>query len=101
MSIQRFETGPRMSQVVVHGNTVYLAGVVASNAATAAPYHLRIPSSPMDGGRLGGHRKAIKRRPSHQNLVRPRQRVEIGSRIDLQQGFDMPVANVVDPAVQP
>ena len=33
MTIQRFETGPRMSQVVVHGNTVYLAGVVASNAA--------------------------------------------------------------------
>ena len=33
MSVQRFETGPRMSQVVVHGNTVYLAGVVASNAA--------------------------------------------------------------------
>ena len=32
MSIQRFETGPRMSQVVVNGNTVYLAGVVASNA---------------------------------------------------------------------
>ena len=26
MTIQRFETGPRMSQVVVHGNTVYLAG---------------------------------------------------------------------------
>jgi enamine deaminase RidA (YjgF/YER057c/UK114 family) len=33
MSIQRFETGPRMSQVVVHGNTVYLAGVVAHKAA--------------------------------------------------------------------
>ena len=33
MSIQRFETGPRMSQVVVHGDTVYLAGIVASNAA--------------------------------------------------------------------
>ena len=32
MSIQRFETGPRMSQVVVHGNTVYLAGVVANKA---------------------------------------------------------------------
>ena len=31
MTIQRFETGPRMSQVVVHGNTVYLAGVVARN----------------------------------------------------------------------
>ena len=33
MSIQRFETGPRMSQVVVNGNTVYLAGVVANKAA--------------------------------------------------------------------
>ena len=32
MTIQRFETGPRMSQVVVHGNTVYLAGVVANKA---------------------------------------------------------------------
>ena len=33
MTIQRFDTGPRMSQVVVHGDTVYLAGVVAGNAA--------------------------------------------------------------------
>src|SRR4030081_95804 len=33
MSIQRFETGPRMSQVVVHGGPVYLAGVVANKAA--------------------------------------------------------------------
>src|ERR1700742_3664398 len=33
MSIQRFDTGPRMSQVVVHGDTVYLAGVVAKAAA--------------------------------------------------------------------
>ena len=29
MSVERHETGPRMSQVVIHGNTVYLAGVVA------------------------------------------------------------------------
>jgi enamine deaminase RidA (YjgF/YER057c/UK114 family) len=33
MSIQRFETGPRMSQVVVHGDTVYLAGIVANKTA--------------------------------------------------------------------
>ena len=33
MSVERHETGPRMSQVVVHGNTVYLAGVVAKNTA--------------------------------------------------------------------
>jgi enamine deaminase RidA (YjgF/YER057c/UK114 family) len=33
MTIQRFETGPRMSQVVIHGDTVYLAGVVANKAA--------------------------------------------------------------------
>ena len=32
MTIQRFETGPRMSQAVVHGDTVYLAGVVAKTA---------------------------------------------------------------------
>ena len=37
MSIQRFEVGPRMSQAVVHGDTVYLAGQVANNpAATVA-----------------------------------------------------------------
>ncbi|RCK34269.1 endoribonuclease [Thalassospira xiamenensis] len=28
MSIQRFHTGPRMSQAVVHGDTIYLAGQV-------------------------------------------------------------------------
>jgi enamine deaminase RidA (YjgF/YER057c/UK114 family) len=33
MTIQRFETEPRMSQVVVHGDTIYLAGVVARTAA--------------------------------------------------------------------
>ena len=33
MTIQRFDTGPRMSQVVVHGDTVYLAGIVANTAA--------------------------------------------------------------------
>jgi len=35
MSIQRIETGPRMSQAVVHGNTIYLAGQCAD--AGAAP----------------------------------------------------------------
>ena len=33
MTIQRIETGPRMSQVVIHGDTVYLAGVVAKTTA--------------------------------------------------------------------
>ena len=28
MDIKRIETGPRMSQAVVHGNTIYLAGQV-------------------------------------------------------------------------
>jgi len=32
MSIRRIEPGPRMSQAVIHGKTVYLAGVVASGA---------------------------------------------------------------------
>jgi enamine deaminase RidA (YjgF/YER057c/UK114 family) len=33
MAIERKEVGPRMSQVVIHGNTVYLAGVVAKEPA--------------------------------------------------------------------
>jgi enamine deaminase RidA (YjgF/YER057c/UK114 family) len=33
MSIKRYGVGPRMSMAVAHGNTVYLAGHVASDAA--------------------------------------------------------------------
>jgi len=33
MSIRRIGVGPRMSQAVVHGDTVYLAGQVAASAA--------------------------------------------------------------------
>jgi enamine deaminase RidA (YjgF/YER057c/UK114 family) len=29
MSIERKEIGPRMSQIVVHGDTIYLAGIVS------------------------------------------------------------------------
>ena len=32
MSIQRIGVGPRMSKAVVHGDTVYLAGIVTENA---------------------------------------------------------------------
>ncbi|MGO4831778.1 RidA family protein, partial [Rhizobiaceae sp. 2RAB30] len=30
MTIRRIEAGPRMSQAVIHGNTVYLAGQVGA-----------------------------------------------------------------------
>jgi enamine deaminase RidA (YjgF/YER057c/UK114 family) len=33
MAIERKEVGPRMSRVVVHGNTVYLAGLTADKSA--------------------------------------------------------------------
>jgi enamine deaminase RidA (YjgF/YER057c/UK114 family) len=33
MTIQRIKSGPRMSGAVVHGDTVYLAGQVANQAA--------------------------------------------------------------------
>ena len=33
MSIERIGVGPRMSQAVVHGDTVYVAGTVADKAA--------------------------------------------------------------------
>ena len=32
MTVQRFENGPRMSRVVVHGDTVYLAGLTAETS---------------------------------------------------------------------
>jgi len=32
MSIKRLHVGPRMSQVVIHGDTVYTAGIVADDA---------------------------------------------------------------------
>ncbi|MGI9351185.1 MAG: RidA family protein [Rhizobiaceae bacterium] len=35
MSIKRIDTGPRMSQAVVHGNTVYTAGQVAEGETVA------------------------------------------------------------------
>jgi len=31
MAIERHDIGPRMSKAVVHGNTVYLAGIVADD----------------------------------------------------------------------
>jgi enamine deaminase RidA (YjgF/YER057c/UK114 family) len=31
MAIERHEVGPRMSKCVVHGNTVYLSGIVAND----------------------------------------------------------------------
>ena len=36
MSIKRHGVGPRLSQAVVHGNTVYLAGMVASDPSADA-----------------------------------------------------------------
>ncbi|MEM9329693.1 MAG: RidA family protein [Pseudomonadota bacterium] len=35
MSISRIQTGARMSQAVIHGNTVYTAGQVAEGATVA------------------------------------------------------------------
>ena len=37
MTIKRIDVGPRMSKAVIHGDTVYLAGIVADdNSADAA-----------------------------------------------------------------
>jgi enamine deaminase RidA (YjgF/YER057c/UK114 family) len=33
MTIERIKVGPRMSQVVIHGDTVYLAGQVADDSS--------------------------------------------------------------------
>jgi enamine deaminase RidA (YjgF/YER057c/UK114 family) len=36
MSIRRIDVGPRMRQIVIHGNTVYLAGQVGEGEGVAA-----------------------------------------------------------------
>ena len=36
MSIRRIEPGPRMSQAVIHGNTVYLSGLVGEPSSDFA-----------------------------------------------------------------
>ena len=36
MTVRRIEVGPRMSQIVIHGNTVYLAGQVGSGDGVGA-----------------------------------------------------------------
>ena len=36
MTITRIETGPRMSEAVIHGDTVYLAGQVGAGDSVAA-----------------------------------------------------------------
>jgi hypothetical protein len=37
MKIERHETGPRMSKAVIHGDTVYLAGIVADRKVKVQP----------------------------------------------------------------
>lgn len=47
--ITRIKAGPRMSQAVVHGNTVYLAGQVASNRSADTAGQTREVLSAIDG----------------------------------------------------
>ncbi len=50
MSIERKEVGARMSQIVVHGDTVYLAGVVAhANKGKSVTEQTREILSTIDG----------------------------------------------------
>ena len=50
MKIDRMETGPRMSQIVVHGDTIYLAGVVArEQAGKSVPEQTREILGVIDG----------------------------------------------------
>ena len=39
MKIERHDTGPRMSKAVVHGDTVYLAGIVADSPKGKSTAH--------------------------------------------------------------
>jgi len=48
MSIRRIEVGPRMSQAVVHGNTVYLAGQVAADTSGDATAQTKVVLDQID-----------------------------------------------------
>jgi enamine deaminase RidA (YjgF/YER057c/UK114 family) len=49
MSIRRLHTGPRMSQAVINGNVVYLAGQVASDAKPSVAEQTRQVLASIDG----------------------------------------------------
>jgi enamine deaminase RidA (YjgF/YER057c/UK114 family) len=49
MAIKRFKAGPRMSQAVVHGNVVYLAGQVAENPVPSVGEQTRQILATIDG----------------------------------------------------
>ena len=54
MKVERKEGGARMSQIVVHGDTVYLAGIVANTERDGTTV------VSIDGGDGGGHRAAAR-----------------------------------------
>jgi len=49
MSIKRLHVGPRLSQVAIHGNTVYTAGIVAGDATVDAAGQTRQILASIDG----------------------------------------------------
>ncbi len=49
MGVERKETGPRMSRVVVHGDTVYLAGIVADDPTQSIQGQTRQVLDKIDG----------------------------------------------------
>ncbi len=50
MKVERHEIGPRMSQIVAHGDTVYLAGIVArDNAGKSVTEQTREILATIDG----------------------------------------------------
>ncbi len=49
MTIKRLHVGPRLSQVAIHGNTVYTAGIVAGDATADAAGQTRQILALIDG----------------------------------------------------
>ena len=78
MTIKRFETGPRMSQAVVHNGTVYLAGQVAKGASVKEQTTaiLKQIDAPAGRGRHGQIEAPVRHHLAHGH--RPLQRNELG-----------------------
>jgi hypothetical protein len=54
MKIERHETGPRMSKAVIHGDTVYLAGIVADSPKPPPRSRMNAGSNRRSVERSGG-----------------------------------------------
>ena len=61
MTITRIETGPRMSEIVIHGDTVYLAGQVGEGDSVTAQTKSALEEIERCAARDGNHASHLRK----------------------------------------